>query len=69
LPVLADTGDDINENSIVAMLHTAISAYRTDRCGALSLSADLRALPIIPSVAEGRCPYNFQGSFAGVENG
>jgi competence protein ComEC len=135
LPVLADTGDDINENSIVAMLHyndfrelfmgdagessearlltsgtdlhadvlkvghhgsqyastpsfiaavhpqTAIisvgrhntfghpgpstlatlerdgaTIYRTDRCGALSLSADSRPLPVIPSIVEGQPP-------------
>jgi len=133
LPVLADTGDDINENSIVAMLHygdfrelfmgdagessearllasgadlhagvlkvghhgsqyastppfiaavrpqTAIisvgrhntfghpgpstlatleragaTIYRTDRCGALSLSAESRPTPVIPSVVEGQ---------------
>jgi competence protein ComEC len=135
LPVLADTGDDINENSIVVMLryndfrelfmgdagessearllangvdlhadvlkvghhgsqyastppfiaavqpHVAIisvgrhntfghpgpstlenltaagaTIYRTDRCGALSLSADSRPLVVIPSVVEGRPP-------------
>ncbi len=134
-PALADTGDDINENSIVAMLHykgfrelfmgdagessearllaigadlhadvlkvghhgsqyastppfiaavhpqaaiisvgrhntfghpgpstlatlerTGATIYRTDRCGALSLSADSRPLPVIPSVVEGQPP-------------
>jgi beta-lactamase superfamily II metal-dependent hydrolase len=56
-------------STLATLERAGATIFRTDRCGALSLPADSRTLPIIPSVAERRCPYNFHGSFAGVENG
>jgi hypothetical protein len=77
LPTLIDTGDDINENSIVTRLnyidgsvattrsdtprwrrlkHSTAGAtiYRTDRCGALTIS-QLRAPYVIPSLSRDGC--------------